>query len=132
MGQLHDQTQLAVFPGGNEGHSHPLATCPAGAADAVHIGLMVLGNVVVDDMGDVVDIDAPGSHIRSHQGVDASVTELLHDPVTLYLGKVTVEAAGQIAAGFQRSRQVIHCPLGAAEDDELARLLNVQSPIPIL
>ena len=38
----------------------------ARAADAVDVDLAVLGNVVVDDVVHVVDVDAPRRHVRRH------------------------------------------------------------------
>ena len=43
---------------------------PTGAADPVHVGLLVLGALVVDDVGDVVDVDAAGRDIGRDQHVD--------------------------------------------------------------
>ena len=41
--------------------------CAAGAADAVHVGLLVLGDLVVDDVRDVVDVDAAGGDVGGDQ-----------------------------------------------------------------
>src|SRR6185503_4550435 len=42
----------------------------AGTADAVHVGLIVLGDLVVDDVGDVVDVDAPRGDVGGDEHVD--------------------------------------------------------------
>src|SRR5690606_10542456 len=49
----------------------------AGAADAVHVGLLVLGALVVDDVGDVVDVDAARGHVGGDQHVDDALAELV-------------------------------------------------------
>ena len=40
---------------------------PAGAANAVHVVLSVVGQIQVDHVGQLVDIDAAGRQIRGHQ-----------------------------------------------------------------
>ena len=39
------------------------------AADPVGVGLDVLGHVVVEDEGDVLDVDASTRHVRGHEDV---------------------------------------------------------------
>ena len=45
------------------------------AADAVDVDLLVLGALVVDDVGDVVDVDAAGGDVGGDEDVDLAVTE---------------------------------------------------------
>ncbi len=51
------------------------ASGAAGTTDAVDVGLLVLGALVVDDVGDVVDVDTAGSDVGGDQNVDLAVTE---------------------------------------------------------
>src|SRR3984957_14854562 len=50
---------------------------PAGAADAVHVGVLVVRALVVDNVGDVVDVDPAGRHTGGAQDVDVAGAELL-------------------------------------------------------
>ena len=65
-GRALDRLQLAHLPGRHEGEGLAGATGPAGPADAVDVGLGVLRQVVVDDVGDVLDVDAAGGDVGRH------------------------------------------------------------------
>ena len=60
----------------DEGDRDTGAAGAAGAADAVHVGLLVLGALVVDDVGDVVDVDTAGGDIGGDEHVDLARAEL--------------------------------------------------------
>ena len=47
----------------------------ARAADAVDVDLLVFGALVVDDVRDVVDVDASRGDVGGDQDVDLAVTE---------------------------------------------------------
>ena len=51
--------------------------CPSGSPDAVNIVLGILGEVVVDDVTDLIDMKAAGGHIRGHEDSDFSASEIL-------------------------------------------------------
>src|SRR3984885_30671 len=75
-------------------------TGPAGAADAVHVGVPVVRALVVDHVGDVVDVDPAGRHIGGDQHVDVAGPELLQ---CLFAGDLTQVAVhspdGETALG---------------------------------
>ena len=50
-----------------QGHHHAGLAGPGGPARAVQVGLVVLGQVEVDDHVDAVDVEAPGGHVGGHQ-----------------------------------------------------------------
>jgi hypothetical protein len=47
----------------------------AGAPDAVHVRLLVVRALVVDDVGHVIDVDAAGGDVRGHEHVHLAVPE---------------------------------------------------------
>ena len=49
---------------------------PAGAADPVDIGLGHLGQVVVEHVGQLLDVQAPGGDVGGHQHPDRAVLEV--------------------------------------------------------
>ena len=55
----------------------PEAPGPAGAADPVHVGLVVVGALVVDHVGDPLDVDAAGGDVGGDQDVDLALAEPL-------------------------------------------------------
>ena len=57
----------------------------ATATDAVDVVLAVGGKVVVDDEGNLLDIDTTGEEVSGDENTGRSKTELLHDNITLSL-----------------------------------------------
>ena len=48
---------------------------------AVHVSLDVVGQVVIDDVGQLLHVDATGGHIGSHQKLQTAFAEVIHDIV---------------------------------------------------
>ena len=63
----------------------------ARTARAVGVVLDIIGQTVVDDVCEVVDIQATGSDIGSYQQLNSVLAELLHSQVALLLRQVTVQ-----------------------------------------
>ena len=64
----------------------------ARAADAVHVGVeVVLGQVELDDVRDVVDVEAARGDVRGHEDVAAPLLEALQRRLPLGLGPVAVD-----------------------------------------
>lgn len=61
----------------------------------------VVGKVVVDDMGEVVDVESACGHIGGYQQLKMPVAEPVHDDVALFLGEVAVKGVGVIAVADQ-------------------------------
>ena len=55
---------------------------PRGAADAVNVVLRVLRDIVVDDVGDIIDVKAPRSDIRRDEQGQFPKFEALQDAVS--------------------------------------------------
>ena len=58
------------------------------------VGLLVEGHIVVDDMGDAIDIKSPGRHIRSHQNIQAAAFQIVDGADTCFLVHVAIEGGG--------------------------------------
>ena len=99
------------------------------AADAVHVDIAVLGQVVVDHVVDVVHVDAPGRHVGGHQYRDAGRLEALHHPGALALVHVAVDALAGKAAAVQVGGDLVHHQLGVAEDHRAHRLAGAQQQV---
>src|SRR5205814_8529458 len=97
-----------------------------GAADAVDVRVRVPGDVVVDDVGDVLDVEAAGGDIGGDQQVSLPLAEAAHHPVPLRLAHLPVQRFRQVAARAQRLAQLVDLPARAAEDDRRAGRLHVQ------
>ena len=91
----------------------PVAPGAAGAADAVHVGLLVLGALVVDDVRDVVDVDAAGGDVGGDQHVDLAGAERAQRLLARALAEVTVHGGrGETALG-EVVGDLLRGPLGA-------------------
>ena len=92
----------------------PVVAGPAGAADAVHVGLLVLGALVVDDVGDAVDVDAAGGDVGGDQHVDLAGAERPQRLLAGALAEVAVHGGGGEAALGQVVGDLLRGALGAA------------------
>src|SRR5690606_8671182 len=85
----------------DEGDGYPGAPGPAGAADAVHVGLLVLRAVVVDHVGDIVDVDPARRHIGRDQHVDLAAAERAQRLFALALSEVAVYGGDRESSAAQ-------------------------------
>ena len=85
--------------------------------DAVHIVLGIVGNVVVDDERNVVDINATSYDVRRHEHANMSIPEVLHYLLTLALLQVGVHGGHVEIHPLERCRQLLDLHLGGREDD---------------
>ena len=112
-----DGAQHADLARGDEENGIAGAPGAAGAADAVHIGLGVVRDIVIDDVADAGDVDAAGGDVRGDDDVEGARLQLLDDAFAHLLVKVAVERGGGIAAGGEFVGQFDGGGLGADEDD---------------
>ena len=68
---------------------------PAGAADPVDVGLVVLGAGVVDDVRDAGDVDAAGGDVGGDQDAELALAELGQRLLAGHLRHVAVQRAGR-------------------------------------
>jgi len=62
--EIFDVAQVCAFFSAAERYRVPLGSRSAGAADAVDVSLGLHRKIVVDDVGDVIDVKAPGGNVR--------------------------------------------------------------------
>lgn len=98
---------------------HTLAAKSSGSADTVDVQLTIVGQVIVDDQRDLLNINAPGPNVGGDQDSRLARPELLHNGIALLLRHISVHGAdGEV--GFPHLfSEPIHLPLGVAEDDGL-------------
>ncbi len=73
----------------------------AGAPDAMDINFRVVGQVVVEDVGNVVNVEAASGHVRRHQHLDLVLAEPVEGPFAGFLAQVAVQRFGGEAAPGQ-------------------------------
>ena len=88
-------------------------------SDPVDVELTIVWEVIVDDQGHLLDINATCPDISCDEDTRLSTPELLHDRVPLFLGHVAVHRAhGEVGLPHLLGEPV-HLALGVAEDDGL-------------
>ena len=102
---------------GDEGEGAAGGAHTGGAADAVDVGFGVFGDVVVDDVGDFVDVDAAGGEVGGDEDVDFAGFEAAHDAFAFVLHEVAVDGGGGDAIVSEAGGDFVDAALGAAEDD---------------
>jgi hypothetical protein len=68
-------------------------------------------------MGQVVDIDTPGRHIRGNEDVDPALSETVQDELPLGLGDVSVKGFRIVAPFGKTADQLVRVHFGPAEDE---------------
>ena len=97
-----------------------------GAADAVQVGLLVLGALVVDDVRDVLHVDAARRDVGRDEHVDLAVAEGAQRLLARALAEVAVDGAGGEAAVGQLVGDLLRGALGAAEHHRQPAALGLQ------
>lgn len=117
---VREQLALARL---DDGPRHTVAARAGGPADAVDVDLGVLGQVVVNDVRDVVDVEAAGGVVRRDEHGQLALAQLRHHAVALTLVQVAVDRLGLDALAVQVLREGVHGLLRAAEQRARAVLL---------
>ena len=78
-----------------------------GATDAVDVGLRRRGHVEVDDVGDVVDIDAAGGDVGGDENLGLSSPKRIEGAESLALTAITVHDGNGQAGSFEFSAESI-------------------------
>ena len=102
---------------GDERDGHALLAGTAGAPDAVHIILGIVGQVEIHDQLEVVHVDTAAGHVGGDEEIEAARFEFVHHPGALGLGDAAVQTIGRYPLGLQIVGQFIDCALRVAEDD---------------
>ena len=121
-----DVAQQPVLARLDQRDRHALAAGAPGPADAMDVGVGVRRDVVVDDVRDVLDVEAARRDVGRDQHIERAVAEAAHDPVAVLLGQAAVERAGVVAAAAERLGQVVDLAAGPGEDERRGRVLDVE------
>ena len=104
---MRSRLEHAVLAGLGQRDRHALAARAADAADAVHVGLGRRRHVVVDDVGQVVDVEAAAATSVATSRSAVPLRSPAHDPVALLLAHAAVQRLGAIAAAVERLGQLV-------------------------
>jgi hypothetical protein len=102
------------------------AAGPAGAADPVHVGLLVLGALVVHDVADAGDVDATGGDVGGDQDVHLAAAKGPQSLLAGALAEVTVDGGRGEPTVDELVGNLLRGALGAAEDHHQAAVARLQ------
>ncbi len=105
----------AASAGVNKENCFAAAASAAGAADAVHVGFAISGEIIVDDVGDAGDVESAGGNIGGYDDVEVAGFELFDDAFALGLSHFSAEGGGAVTVPGEQLSEGFG---GAAEADE--------------
>ena len=97
--------QQALLARGDQRNGDAGLAGAAGAPDAVDVQFGIIRQVIVEDVRDVVDIQAARGHIGGHQHFDLGIAEAVEGAFTGILVQVAVQGFGGETARAQCSGQ---------------------------
>lgn len=103
----------------DEVDSNTLTTETTTTTDAMDVVLTVGREVIVDDQGDLLNVNTTGKEISGNQDTGRSRAELLHDDITLGLLHVTVHGRDSEVTSLELVGEPVDLSSGVAEDDGL-------------
>ncbi len=104
---------------GDEVDGNTLTSETSTTTDSVDVVLTVGWKIVVDDQGNLLDIDTTGQKISGDQDTGRSGTELLHNQVTLTLVHISVHGGNGEVTGGELVGKPVDLAAGVAEDNGL-------------
>src|SRR5690625_3131784 len=119
LDQSLDVAQLPRFVGTDQRQRFAIGTGPAGTADAVHVILRNMGQIEVDHLRQLNDIDAARGDVGCHQNLHLAVLEFGQGLGALRLALVAVDGGGVNAVAIEQFHQLVGTVLGAAEHQRL-------------
>jgi len=117
--ELLDLPHHAYIVSGDEVDGDTLSAETTTTTNSVDVVLTVGGEIVVDDQGNLLDIDTTGQKVSGDQDTRRTGSELLHDQVTLSLVHVTVHGGDGEVTGSELVGEPVNLSAGVAEDDGL-------------
>src|SRR4051812_33026473 len=124
--RLVDQLPAGDVVPVDQGDRDAVGTGATGAADAVQVGLLVLGALVVHDVGDAGDVDTAGGDVGGDQDVDLAAAEGAQRLLAGALAEVAVHRCGGEAPLDELVGHLLRGALGAAEDHRQAAAAGLQ------
>lgn len=117
--ELLDFSHHANIIGGDEVDSDTLSPESTATSDAMDVVLTVGGEIVVDDQGNLLDVDATGQKIGGNEDTRRTRSELLHDNITLGLLHVAMHGRHGEVTGGELVGEPVNLSSCVAEDDGL-------------
>ena len=126
LGQPLDVLQEALLARRQQRDRDALAADAAGAADAVHVDFRRRRQIEVDDVRDVLDVEAARGDVGRDQDVGLLGAEQLHHAIALLLHHAAVQRLRAVAVRVQRVGELVDFEARAAEHDRRLRALEIE------
>lgn len=123
---LTELIELLLFTRVDEDEGSSFFASAGSAAAAVRVVVDLLGELVVDDEGEALDIDSARGDVGSDEELSAFFFEGSHDFVALELGEVALQNADRMAALGEFFAKNIGTVTGAGEDETALGTLTVE------
>ena len=123
LDELFDVGQEAFFVHAHQRHSLAFGTCAAGATDAVYIIFRHVGQLEVDHVGQLINVDPAGCDVGGHEHPQGARLELAEGACAGALALVAVDGHGRDAVLVQVLDQAIGAVLHAREHQHLMPVL---------
>ena len=82
---------------------------------AVHVSVDVVREVIINNMCQVVDVEAASRHVGSHQNLREALAEMVHHEVALCLREVAMQRSSVVAVVDKVVGHILSLEFGAAE-----------------
>ena len=112
-----DALDRSELTGGYECDRFTFFACATRTADTMHITLGIKRDMVVENMGDIIDIQTTRCHIGSDKDIDTTLFEPTDGYFALFLLHVTMEAADFESLRSEMRNQPIDLFFHTTEDD---------------
>lgn len=112
-----DDPHHPVVLGGYQCDGIPPPIRPTCAADAVDVTFGSVGNIVVNDMGNLGDVDPPGRDIGGGKDTVRTVTEAVHGFLAAILRKVALQRRRLVSRLQQLLTELLGSMLRPGEDE---------------
>ena len=86
-------------------------------ANTVRIGLGGAGDVVVDDVRHLIDVDTTRNNVGGHKDVESALTKALHGAISLSLGHVPLQCDRLVILAIEFLRETLGAVLGPRENN---------------
>ena len=100
-----------------EGVGNPPSSCSRRATDAVDVVLGLVRKIVIEHVGDVLDVDASCCDVGRDEERHIPTTEGLEGPDARRLGFVAMDGLSGDASTIELLCQTVRTVLGPSEDD---------------
>ena len=119
LDSLFDDAYLTLLSNVNDADAGSLLAGTASTATSMSVVLGIVGQTIVDNMCEIVNIKSACCYIGSHKQLCAMLAEFLHREVALLLGEIAMQGIGIVTILYQFVGNLLSFHTGATEDNAI-------------